>query len=125
MAGISLDDLGAAISDALEEYAQEVTDEVFDDVLETAEKCKDTLQRTSPKDSGDYARGWTVKKAYADQFDIRVQVHNKDHYQLTHLLNDGHAKKNGGRVEGDHHISKARDQAEKDLHTSVKVGLKL
>lgn len=123
MAKVSIGGLGDAIAGALAEYSQEVAQEVFSDVEETAKKCRDTLQQNSPKDSGDYAESWRVRKAYSGEFDIRVQVHNKDRYQLTHLLNDGHAKVNGGRVEGDGHITKARDEAERNLHTAVKVGL--
>lgn len=53
--------------------------------------------------------------------DIRIEVHNKTDYQLTHLLEDGYAKVNGGRVEGKPHIGPAEQHAEEKLLKKVKV----
>lgn len=118
---IRVDELADAVSEALAEYNQEVTDELKASVKQTAKTCVAELKKTSPKDTGDYAKGWVALKAFESDSDIRMQVHNKTDYQLTHLLEDGHAKVGGGRVEGQPHIGPAADNAAELLEKDVQV----
>lgn len=74
------------------------------------------LRLTSPKGSkGRYAKGWTVS-------DVRGKkvVHNKTDYQLTHLLEYGHVKVNGGRVDAKPHIRPAEEEAIKEFNEAIK-----
>jgi hypothetical protein len=99
-------DISKEITKALTEYTQEVTEG-----LEKAKKdiAKDTakeLKKTSPELTGDYKKGWAVKKVGTAQV-----VHNRTDYQLTHLLENGHAKRGGGRVPAYPHIRPAEQRA--------------
>lgn len=73
----------------LEEFSDKVNDTLKTTSREVAEESATRLKDKSPSDSGDYASGWTVKK----ETDGYV-VHNSDHYQLTHLLENGHVIRN-------------------------------
>lgn len=61
------------------------------------------LQAKSPHRNGDYASGWTLKPIQTGPIKGYI-VYNATHYQLTHLLEKGHAKVNGGRVRAIKHI---------------------
>lgn len=121
MAGIRVEDLASAIEKELSAYSQEVTDGLKKEVKQVAEECKEEIQQNSPVLTGSYKKGWSSQVAYENQEDIRVVVRNKTDYQLTHLLENGHAKVTGGRVEGHPHIAPAEQNAEKKLLKKVKV----
>ena len=121
MERVKVDDLVDAISNELVQYSQEVTDGVKKEVKQVAKECKEEIQRNSPVLTGDYKRGWKDKVEYESRTDICVVIHNKTSYQLTHLLENGHAKVNGGRVAGQPHIAPAEQNAEKKLLKKVEV----
>ncbi len=73
---------------------------------ETAKNLAADLREKSPKDTGDYAKGWRYRKEAPG----RYRVYNKDKPQLTHLLEKGHAKRGGGRVEAKVHIKPAEER---------------
>ncbi len=54
-----------------------------------------------------------IKKGEKTKSVIQVQgytVYNKNHFQLTHLLEHGHQSRNGGRVKEFAHIAPVNDQ---------------
>lgn len=121
---ISVEDLARAVADELGAYDQEVTDGIKQAVKEAADECRDEIKRNSPKRTGKYRRGWKDKVLYESPNDIRVTVYNRTSYQLTHLLENGHAKRDGGRVEGKPHIAPAEKNAEDKLLKMAKVVIK-
>lgn len=118
---IPIDGLAQAIAMELQDYQQEIVDDLKDSVNDVAKECLNEIKANSPADSGDYRKGWKLKTAYESDSDIRLQVYNKDHYQLTHLLEDGHANVDGGRTPGKPHIGPAADRAAAALKKDVKV----
>lgn len=118
---VSVDGLADAIMDALQEFETEAAEAVKESVVSAADACLASVKANSPKDSGDYQKGWRVKTVYEGEHDMRVRVYNKDHYQRTHLLEDGHANVDGGRTEGKPHIGPAADQASRVLERDIKI----
>jgi hypothetical protein len=98
--------LANEISRALKTYTAEVTEGMENAKEEVAKETVKVLKRTSPRLTGDYAKGWSRKKVGTAQV-----VYNRTDYQLTHLLEHGHAKVNGGRVPGIPHIGPAEKKA--------------
>lgn len=123
---VKIDGLADAIAAELLSYSQEATEGIKDSVKASAKACVAELQVTSPEMTGSYKKGWRVKNVHEDALDIRLQVHNKTDYQLTHLLEDGHANVDGGRTPGQPHIGPAAENAAKLLEKDVemKVGPK-
>mgnify|MGYP005773440541 CR=1 FL=1 len=118
---VTAQEWAAALFEELMEYNQEVTDGIKKSARDVAKECKNEIQRNSPELTGSYRKGWRNTVVFENANDIRIEVHNKTDYQLTHLLEDGHAKANGGRVEGKPHIGPAERHAEEKLLKKVKV----
>lgn len=112
MASNSIESQIAALLDDYSEDLKQETDKVFSQV---AKESASELRRTSPrgkgKNAGAYASGWTVKREKDKSGLYTVTVHNKDHYQLTHLLEHGHALPQGGRADAKEHIAPVANQA--------------
>lgn len=121
MGSIGINGLASAIAKEMEEYRQDVTDGLKQEIKKVAKECKNEIQQNAPELTGDYKKSWRVKEAYESAEGIRVVVHSKNEYRLAHLLEYGHAKRNGGRVEGKPHIQPAEQHAEEKLMKKVKV----
>ena len=115
MPKVTVDELAEAIGKELGDYFDDITEDVKNAVEVTTRECVEEIKQRSPKRTGAYRRSWTATEMFNRRGSIRFTVHNKKHYRLTHLLEDGHAKKNGGRVEGTPHIAPAEQNAEKNL----------
>ena len=99
----NIENMATKLANALTDYSQDVADAVKDVVA--AETAKE-LKKTSPRLTGDYAKGWRRKKAYETQYEKRNTVFNEDQYQLTHLLEDGHRKVSTDRARRRHELGR-------------------
>lgn len=117
----TVDDFVKEITSELYAYKQDIADDLKKEIIEEGKTCVAELKVTSPKSSGEYAKGWKVKRLHESNDDIRIAVHNSKKYQLTHLLEDGHAKRGGGRVEAHPHIEQAEKNVSERLNKKVKI----
>ncbi len=116
-------DLAAEIEKAMKEQldlANEVVDKAVDKV--TKETVND-LKSSSPRKSGKYAGGWGKKEGQTATRSKSAVVWNEKHYRLTHLLEHGHAKVNGGRVPARPHIGAAEQKAIKSFEDELRRGI--
>ena len=125
MANISIDQLAAEIAKGLAEYSQEVVEKVNVSSEKVGKAAVKQLKQTSPKRHGKYAKSWTMTTEKAiGQPDLRIIHVKAPHYRLTHLLEKGHAKVNGGRVEGKPHIRPAEEMVIQDFTREVEEAIK-
>ena len=120
---VGVDNLALAVMAELNAYSEEVADVVKESAKQTAEECKKEIKEKAPKKDGKYKRGWCAEVAYENRSIVRVVVHNKTKPSITHLLEYGHAKRGGGRVEGKAHIKPAEQKAAKRFEEAIKEAL--
>lgn len=110
---ISAENLGAAIDEILTEYAdglQVDLVEVTNKVAQTGVKALRSASRANFGGTGKYASGWSVEKAKSGkQIVAEATIYNKLP-GLPHLLENGHAKRGGGRVAGKAHIAPIEEE---------------
>lgn len=125
---IPLQELENEIVKELKAYSDEVAEGLKKAVKDVEKETVRTLKATSPRSEGPsgggYASGWTSKVEFESPEDIRVRISNRTKPQLTHLLENGHAKVNGDRVDGIPHIRPAEQAAADKLEGAVKVVIK-
>jgi hypothetical protein len=83
---IDISDFAEALNGLVTDFAERSADELFELAAGEAEKGVEWLQQNSPKRSGNYAKGWKLRKFRKEW---RIVIYNKDKYQLTHLLEKG------------------------------------
>ena len=120
MANISVDQLAAEIAKGLAEYSQDVVEKVNVSSEKVGKAAVKQLRQTSPKKTGKYAKSWTMSTEKEIGQPHKRIIHAKaPHYRLTHLLEHGHAKRGGGRVEGRPHIRPAEEEVIREFTREV------
>ena len=109
MANISIDRLADELVQAVKEYTDDVETGVIKAVDKTAREVFKEAQALAPKRTGEYAKTFTITKD--DGYGVaRRIIWNKKHYRRVHLLEFGHAKVNGGRVQAYPHLRPAYEK---------------
>ena len=115
---IKPEQLSDAIMEGLEEYKDLSTDAMKEAVEKTAKDVKKEIQSKAPVRTGKYKKSWKVTKTEENAEKLVMTVH-AGRYQLTHLLEHGHAKRGGGRVAAIPHIAPAEANGVKELEDEI------
>ena len=120
MAGtrVSVDGLADAVMQGLEEYAKLSTDEMKTAVKKAGKNCKQEISANAPKRTGRYAGSWATKVTGEAANMLEVTVYSKQAWQ-PHLLENGHAKRGGGRVAAQVHIAPAEEKTAEELEKAI------
>lgn len=124
--GIEIDAMSDAIMDELENYKDLAFSGLKKAVDKTANQVRDEVKTKSPKSgrkNKHYKDQWTTKTTVNTSAEYSKTVCNRK-YQLTHLLEYGHAKRNGGRVRAFPHIRPAEQHGVETFEKLLKEELK-
>lgn len=121
---VRIDQLAAAVMEGLTEYADLATEDMKKAVRKAGTTVRKDIQENAPKDTGAYAKSWSVKNVKETANSLEVVVHSRNRYQLAHLLEFGHAKRGGGRVSGKRHIAPAEEKGIRQLEEEIERSLR-
>ncbi len=121
---VRIDQMAHVIMEGLQEYADLATDDMKAAVKKVGNEAKKDIQANAPVKTGAYKKSWAVKTTKETSNAMEVVVHSTNRYQLAHLLEFGHAKRNGGRTRAFPHIAPAEQRAAELLEKEVEAALK-
>lgn len=114
----------------LAEFNELLDDELGAAIHEVGKSTRTDLRSNSPKDTGSYSRSWGCDFSDKEGHHEAVVV-NRKHWQITHLLEDGHDIKNrkGGPTLGhvgpadpEHHLQQAQERGIRKLEQLLGIG---
>ena len=111
----------------LDRYSEEVQQTTNKSIDKVSKESVQKLKSSSPKRTGAYAGSWGTKKERGNGKINTVIVRNKEHYQLTHLLENGHVVRNAkgtyGRAPAIKHIKPVEEWAQDELPMEIERAL--
>lgn len=121
---ISIDALADTVMECLNDYADVSTEGMKKAVKKAGNTVKKGISANAPKDTGAYGKSWSVKNTKETPKSLEVTVYSRNRYQLSHLLEFGHAKRGGGRVAGKSHIAPAEESGIRMLESEIERSLR-
>ena len=123
MSKTTVGNMAEAIMKELDEYSELASDSVKTAVKDAAKIVKTEISANAPVRTGKYKKSWTTKTTDESSNSLHITVHSKNRYQIAHLLEHGHAKRNGGRVKAIPHIAPAEEVCVEQLERDIKSAL--
>ena len=117
-------DLTSQLSAIFDEYDRTMKRKVNNSVDKVGKESVSRLKSSSPKKTGDYARGWRLKRERGSNGINDVVIHNATDYHLTHLLENGHVVRNKkgtyGRAPAHKHIKPVEEYFNSEVVEEIK-----
>ena len=116
---VSIDGLADAVMQELDNYADTTADGVKAAVKKAANTVKKEISAGAPERTGRYAKSWRTKTTKERSSALEITVYSPTRYMLAHLLEHGHAMRNGGRVAARVHIAPAEQDGIEELEEEI------
>ena len=123
MAKVPVDRLADTVQKVLRDYAQDVDKDVNDLTRAIGKKGAQAVKQASAGafGGGAYSKSWT-STLETSRFGSTAVIHSKKP-GLPHLLENGHAKRNCGRVSGRSHIAPVEEKLVEEFQKAVEQAL--
>jgi hypothetical protein len=121
---VKIDEMASAIQECLDEYKEMATDEMKKAIKKAGKTVKEDINGSAPVLTGKYAKSWASRVTAEDSVSLEVTVYSPSRYMLAHLLENGHAKRGGGRVRAIPHIKPAEDHGMEQLENDLERALR-
>ena len=121
---VKIDQMASAIQECLDEYKEMATDEMKKAIKSAGKTVKEDMNGSAPVLTGKYAKSWTSRVTAEDSVSLEVTVYSPSRYMLAHLLENGHAKRGGGRVRAIPHIAPAEEHGMEQLENDLERALR-
>ena len=98
-------DLTKTVNALFVSYGQDVNEVLYESMQNVADEAVKELKSVNKfaadgHPTGEYSKSWDKVEQQTSRLAKSVVVYNEEHYRLTHLLENGHALKRGGRTIG-------------------------
>ncbi len=119
MKTVSVDKMDDEIADILKTYATEYQDSVKDVVKSVADKgCELVKEKCKSYGWKSYGTHFRVIRD-SEKHKVKAYIQEKKEYQLTHLLENGHLMRNGGKTKRFPHIAPVQETVNKLLEEGI------
>lgn len=120
MSKVTVDNMANEIQRQLGAYSKEVTDEIKKTVDEVSKDCLQEIKSHITFNDKNYSKNMAIKKVRETETSKEnVWYVKPPYYRLTHLLEYGHATRNGGSTRAFEHIKFGEELIERDLPKKV------
>lgn len=122
---IDIGNLADTLVEGLKNYTVDIADNVKQETDESMKQLVSLTKADAPELTGDYKKSITSKTVSETQFSkVKVWYVKNGEHTLSHVLEDGHALRNGGRAHARPHIRKnvatVTEQFEKKVEDIIK-----
>ena len=117
---VKIDDLTKTINGMLSDYSDDVIEETKGVVDKVTKEARKIVRENALVKTGKYKRSIKSKKVYESLTEKRNAIYSDGYSGLTHLLENGHAKTNGGRTRAFPHWKQGNDYIVEQLPKQMK-----
>ena len=121
--GVRVDQFAVAVEEILTQYGDDVQESINDIVTDVTKlgvrTVKSEARAAVRRGTGKYFSGWT-SQIETGRFSAQGTIYNGTVPGLPHLLEHGHANRNGGRTPGRVHIAPVEEAMIREFEAQVK-----